>query len=117
MAIPLTDAGAMTQCVALATVTDRLPADALITDYAVASGDGARDDHVALFTTDGRAGHHGAGGPEGRTSSSCGVRTRAGVSGASRLTGNGGARPVPPADPRPVEARAPGGGGTSSVRC
>ncbi|MFJ8753108.1 nuclear transport factor 2 family protein [Streptomyces sp. NPDC102441] len=55
----------MTQRVALATVMDRLSIDAVITDYAVAWGDGAWEDYGALFTPDGRADYRGAGGSEG----------------------------------------------------
>lgn len=55
----------MTQRVALATVMDRLSIDAVITDYAMAVGDGAWEDYGALFTPDGRADYRGAGGSEG----------------------------------------------------
>ncbi|MFJ8924264.1 SnoaL-like domain-containing protein [Streptomyces sp. LamerLS-316] len=55
----------MTQRVALATVMDRLSIDAVITDYAVAVGDGAWEAYGALFTPGGRADYRGAGGSEG----------------------------------------------------
>ncbi|MBM7442260.1 nuclear transport factor 2 family protein [Streptomyces sp. HB132] len=55
----------MTQRVALATVMDRLSIDAVITDYAVAVGDGAWEEYAALFTPDGQADYRGAGGSEG----------------------------------------------------
>ncbi|MEU1484832.1 nuclear transport factor 2 family protein [Streptomyces sp. NPDC005752] len=55
----------MTQRVALATVMDRLSIDAVITDYAVAVGDGAWEEYGALFTPDGQADYRGAGGSLG----------------------------------------------------
>ncbi|MEU0303522.1 nuclear transport factor 2 family protein [Streptomyces sp. NPDC006175] len=62
----------MTQRVALATVMDRLSIDAVITDYAVAWGDGAWEDYGALFTPEGRADYRDAGGAEGPAAEAAG---------------------------------------------
>ncbi|MFG2592570.1 nuclear transport factor 2 family protein [Streptomyces sp. NPDC048438] len=62
----------MTQRVALATVMDRLSIDAVITDYAVAWGDGVWQDYGALFTPEGRADYRGAGGAEGPAAEAAG---------------------------------------------
>lgn len=67
----------MTQRVALATVMDRLSIDAVITDYAVAVGDGTWDTYSALFTGDGRADYRGAGGIEGSAAETARWFTRA----------------------------------------
>lgn len=55
----------MTQRVELATVRDRLAVDDLITDYAVAVGDGDWTAYRSVFTYDGRADYRSAGGIEG----------------------------------------------------
>jgi hypothetical protein len=55
----------MTQRVELATVRDRLAVDDLITDYAVAVGDGDWTAYRSVFAPDGRADYRSAGGIEG----------------------------------------------------
>jgi hypothetical protein len=55
----------MTQRVELATVRDRLAVDDLITDYAVAVGDGDWTAYRSLFAPPGRADYRAAGGIEG----------------------------------------------------
>jgi hypothetical protein len=55
----------MTQRVELATVLDRLAVDGIVTEYAVAVGDGDWAAYRALFTADGRADYRSGGGIEG----------------------------------------------------
>ncbi len=55
----------MTQRVELATVRDRLAIDDVITDYAVAVGDGDWTTYRSLFAPRGRADYRAAGGIEG----------------------------------------------------
>ncbi|MFF9089786.1 nuclear transport factor 2 family protein [Streptomyces sp. NPDC014991] len=55
----------MTQRAELAIVMDRLAVDDLVTEYAVAVGDGDWTAYEGLFTADGRADYRSAGGIEG----------------------------------------------------
>ncbi|MFJ7152892.1 nuclear transport factor 2 family protein [Streptomyces sp. NPDC100445] len=55
----------MTQRAELAIVMDRLAVDDLVTEYAVAVGDGDWTAYEGLFTADGRADYRAAGGIEG----------------------------------------------------